>query len=267
MHWFVLNDTPAVKGVHLGSLARSGRAYFYFGRDRRRIEVGWSFLRDLRWFELSADISEEDGLGFSLILPWLAHLYASISLPSRWLRWWMIHDRHFAVKLGYIGDIAWVLIAYADWAESCGMTDYYRRQDPPQYTPLQLWPGWEIKVKWPPLVRWIFGRENVQSRVLDEKPVTFNFDGREYTGHWKLEEYSRTRQRWPWRYGRSLSSWIDVAKPPMFAGKGENSWDCDDDAIFGMGSSERTCAGAVGEYIKAVLKNRERYGQPRKEAS
>jgi hypothetical protein len=31
-----------------------------------------------------------------------------------------------------------------------------------------------------------------------------------------------------------------------------------------MGTKELTPGGAVGEYVKAVLKNRERYGQPQK---
>lgn len=268
MHWFTVNDTPALKGVHLGSLARSGRAIFY--RKRKAVEVGWSFWNGLRWLELSLTFGDhgESDVSVGLILPWLAHLYVSVAVPMRWLHPWMIQDRHFAVKVGYIGDPVWLQIAHADWAESCGMTDYYRRQDPPQYNRLQLWPGWEIRVKWPPLVRWIFGRENIQNRVYEERDVTFNFEGKEYKAHWKLDELSRTRQRWPWRYGRSIASWIDVKEPPRFAGKGENSWDCGDDAIYGMGSSERTCAGAVGEYIKAVLKNRERYGMPReKEAS
>jgi hypothetical protein len=70
------------------------------------------------------------------------------------------------------------------------------------------------------------------------------------------------RPRWPWPSRVSRSFDIEAIRPPMFAGKGENSWDCDDDAIFGMTSTERTAGGAVGDYVGRVLSRRRRYGLP-----
>jgi len=60
----------------------------------------------------------------------------------------------------------------------------------------------------------------------------------------------------------SVSSNLEVPQPPQFSGKGESSWDCGDDGIYGMGSRETSPAKTVGEYIKRVLENRERYGMP-----
>ena len=263
MHWFTCNDAARrVGGVNVGgSLPRAGRAFLYFG-DSSRVRAGWSFFNNLNWLEARVHLDLEDGLTLSLTVPWLAHLYAGVSLPNRWLRSWMIDDRVFSLKFGYVGHLVDVEVAWAQWAEDCGMTDYYRRQSPRAHTDAQLWRGWRWKLRRPPLLRWLLGREQYEEVVLDSKPIVVEMDGRRYEGTWKLERYARTRPRWRWPYGVSVGSHVVMPDPPRFAGKGENSWDCGDDGIFGMGSREVTPAGAVGDYVKAVLKRRERYGMP-----
>lgn len=264
MHWFACNDAERrVGGVKVGgSLLRAGRAFLYSGGSAR-VRAGWSFFTNLNWLEVSVRLALEDGITLNLIVPWLAHLYVGGSLPRRWLDPWMVDDRVFSLKLGYIGDVTDVSVAWARWAEDCGMTDYYRRQVPRTYTDAQLWRGWSWRLRRPPLLRWLLGREKHEVTVLDVRPVAVEMDGRRYAGTWKLERYSTTRPRWPRPYRVRFSSHVVMADPPRFAGKGENSWDQGDDGIFGMGSRELTPAGAVGDYVKAVLKNREHYGMPR----
>jgi hypothetical protein len=264
MHSFICNDSARrLGGVEVGgSAARNGRFFLYAG-GRPRLRASWSFWNNLNWLETYCRLGGEDPLvSFGLILPRLACLVFGFAVPIRWLRWWMTEDRVFALKFGYVNSIVRILIAHADWAEHCGMTDYYRRQKPRKYTDLQLWPGWEIVVRLPPILRWIFGKEGSVTEVLDTRPVKFEMDGRVYVGTWTLSRQSRQRPRWPWAYRVSLSSWLEVPKPPRFAGKGESSWDCGDDGIYGAGSKELTPAGALGDYIKAVLRKRERYGMP-----
>lgn len=53
---------------------------------------------------------------------------------------------------------------------------------------------------------------------------------------------------------------LDIPGGIPFEGKGENSWDCGMDGVFG--TSGPTVADAVGNAVKAVLRNRERYGGP-----
>lgn len=265
MHAFVCNDAEKViHGVRMGgSVFREGRFFLYAG-NRERLYASWSFWNTLNWLEVYCRADSEDALvKLGLILPRLAYLCVGIGVPRRWLDPWMIHDRVFALKVWYISSLVTALVAHADWAEDCGMTDYYRRQEPRRYTNRQLWPGWEIVVKFPPVLRWILGAAKIEKAVIDTKPVTVELDGRRYEGTWQLERWQTTRPRWPWPYRVRISSYIDMPHPPQFAGKGENSWDCDDDGIYGMGTNEATVGGAVGEYVKAVLKNRERYGAAR----
>lgn len=240
MHWFVCNDAKReIRGVDLGGSAwRAGRFYLY-GASRPQIKASWHFFNSLNWLEAYLRFGGEDStVTVGLILPWLAYLSVGFALPTRWLRWWMIEDRVFALKFGYIGDIVWAHLAYADWAESCGMTSYYRSQKPCKYTALQLWPGVEVKLKWPPLLAWILGKPNTSKSVLEMKAITFDLDGRRYDGTWTLERWETKRVRWPWPYRVRVSSNLEVPHPPQFAGKGENSWDCGDDGIYAMGSRE-----------------------------
>ena len=68
-----------------------------------------------------------------------------------------------------------------------------------------------------------------------------------------------------------ISVKMDIEKPPMRAGKGENSWDCDDDGAFGMSmgwkhmkpgcDNRNECARlAISDYIKSAQKSAKRYG-------
>lgn len=264
MHWFICNDARReVAGVNLGGSAlRAGRAFVY-GARRRLVQLHWHFFADLNWLEARVRLGgEESAIGLSLILPRLVCAGINIAIPKRWLEGWMIEDRTFAVKFGYVGSIAEVEIAWADWAQTCGMTDYYRHQSPRRYTNVQLWPGWHWRLMPPRVLDWIFGRERQEKAAVSMKPIAVELDGRRYEGTWTLERWATTRPRWPWIYGVRLSSWIAMPNPPQFAGKGENSWDCGDDAIYGMGSKATTAAEATGEYVKAVLRYRERYGMP-----
>lgn len=269
MHWFVCNDAERhVGNVSLGGSAwRAGRFFLYLCEGKRSsLKAEWSFWGRLNWLEASVSLGGEDGhLEFALVLPRLAFLSVGVKVPRRWLEPWMVEDRVSSLKVGYAGSLLWCQLWHAQWAEDCGMTDYYRRQQPRKYTRLQLWPGFQFSFRPDPL-RWIFGREVIEKQIVRTEPVSFEMDGRTYEGEWKLERWTRTRPRWPFVYGKRLSSWLEVKDPPQFAGKGENSWDCDDDGIYGMGSSEVTPAPVVGDYIKRVLEYRERYGQPRERA-
>lgn len=72
------------------------------------------------------------------------------------------------------------------------------------------------------------------------------------------------RQRQTWRRPRWFSITresydIDIPKGIPFAGKGENSWDCDDDGLFGMGA-EGTVDEAVAKVQESVERSRRKYG-------
>lgn len=266
--WFFTNDNRKRVGRQeiYGSILKYGRFRLYrYGFSL--LSASWRFGSQLSGLDLVLRLDTDDGATVHFSVFGLVSLWLTLGLKRRWLEPWMLDDREFGVRLGYIGDIAWIQIAHAEWGTSTGMLDYYQREKPPRYTPLQLWPGWEIKLRWPRVDRWLFGMEKRDKVVVSQESVAFEMDGRKYHGLISWEQWETRRPRWPWAYSRSQTAWIEVNDPPRFAGKGENSWDCDDDGIYGTGSRERTAAGVVGDYIKRVLQNRERYGMPRAVAS
>jgi hypothetical protein len=53
---------------------------------------------------------------------------------------------------------------------------------------------------------------------------------------------------------------ITPDKPIPVPGKGENSWDCDDDASYGMTCAAQTPAEAVAHYSASIQRDRQRHG-------
>ena len=66
---------------------------------------------------------------------------------------------------------------------------------------------------------------------------------------------------WRNRFGKTVSESWDVSIPSgiPFQGKGENSWDCGDDGLYGTGGSG-TLEEVIGEVVASVLTSRKRYG-------
>jgi hypothetical protein len=76
-----------------------------------------------------------------------------------------------------------------------------------------------------------------------------------------------TIERCTWKRPRWFPSMrtyvrVDVPKGIPFAGKGENSYDCDDDGLFGYSVEGESLEKAIAHGIESVLKSRRRYGMP-----
>ncbi len=79
----------------------------------------------------------------------------------------------------------------------------------------------------------------------------------------KWSKVTRGYKRWPWTTTKRRAE-IDPIVPVPIPGKGENSWDCGRDAIYGMHLAEGAHRGteeAIGEFIASTLRlRREREG-------
>jgi len=115
--------------------------------------------------------------------------------------------------------------------------------------------------------KWIVGESDHTVRIVAPPvAVVAPLDGTTYSllvTRWRRTTKNRIRTH-------TSEYWeIDVPKGaaiPQFAGKGENSWDCDDDAIYSMSApypEYPTAERARWAYVMAVMRNRERYGMPR----
>ena len=108
---------------------------------------------------------------------------------------------------------------------------------------------------------WILGRAKYTREVLEQDiPVLVK------VGQWDGDEYRgvahKDRATWKRRFSTKVveSYGIDMQEGIPFPGKGENSWDCGDDAYFGFGGV--TIEGAVAHIIEEVKKRRGKNWRP-----
>lgn len=108
--------------------------------------------------------------------------------------------------------------------------------------------------------RWIMGRRRYSREVLEtDIPVMVD------VGQWDEDRYiglaRRERIEWRQRFGRRWTRTdyiIEMTQGIPIPGKGENSWDCDDDAIYGFGAADLD--GAIAHIVEQVRKERLRLG-------
>lgn len=124
------------------------------------------------------------------------------------------------------------------------------------WTRVALWPGWHLTLAPEPL-DWIFGRKDCVTTKGEPEPVIVPMPEGNYPGMARQETRVWKRKRWPWPSMVRSGWWIDMQVGVPTPGKGENSWDIDDDAIYGTGGSTR--AEAIANVTAAALRQRERY--------
>jgi hypothetical protein len=106
----------------------------------------------------------------------------------------------------------------------------------------------------------IFGRGHCTTEKIGPPVQAIAcFPEGQYTLTLQREVRTWTRPRWPWPYVRRSVD-ITLERPPGFQGKGENSYDCGPDAIYGMSSEGHSFEDAVAAYTRAVLRERARRG-------
>lgn len=92
-----------------------------------------------------------------------------------------------------------------------------------------------------------------------EETVTIALPEGSYSARIQLLTSTWKRPRWPWttQMERAEISILDGIPVP---GKGENSWDCDEDAVFSLTTSASTISDAVEKLIQHIQETRLHYG-------
>lgn len=108
---------------------------------------------------------------------------------------------------------------------------------------------------------WVLGRSKYSTVTLERREVAVPLPEGSYPATARLELSS-----WKRRFStlRQFSVVVDLPddRPVPVPGKGENSWDCGDDAIYSWSGRARTIEEGVGRLVTQVLSTRVRYGGP-----
>lgn len=117
--------------------------------------------------------------------------------------------------------------------------------------------------------------EVVETHLGESENIKFEINNKPFLmNSIKYKKVRRFRRNIP--FSLYHDTWINVNmtidNPPMRSGKGENSWDCDDDGSFGMSmpwkhseipnfsNLEKCNELAVKDYVNSALKDAKRYG-------
>lgn len=230
-HWQSLSGKP---------LWQSGRAWLHTHRNAFGAE--WHWLSKRIGFSLDFDDTGDHAFLLGLCC-WFFSLYLTIQrlpivrkLPG--VKWAGHHEsgsREISVTL-MDGGIYWRLWRHPH-------VGYCRDWRDRSFKPLDLILGRE---------KYNEGERNHFDTFLELPEATYPLSIDIYPATWK-------RPRWPW--GRTvMRADIECERGAPVPGKGDNSWDMEDDAIYGMTTQAGTVAEAKEKFRASVMRDRERYG-------
>lgn len=143
---------------------------------------------------------------------------------------------------------------WAIWITPWGRSMAWRRSDP-------WWVrGITIHVKDLLLGRQQCEREDIQAGI----PVSIPMPEGVYPAVANIERMTWKRPLWL-RRSRTYVN-VEVPNGIPFSGKGENSWDCGDDGLFGYSVEGTSLERAIAHGVESVLSSRRRYGAPSEHA-
>lgn len=135
-------------------------------------------------------------------------------------------------------------------------------------TPWGKWGEWHSRDPWwvkgvsLDMRRLVLGKRVYRAVELALVPCVVPMPEGQYHAVAKVQRVTRGFSRWFKRTAREVT--LDIPKGIPFAGKGENSWDCGDDGLLGVGGE--SIDDAIVNAIKHVNDRRQRYGHASPEA-
>lgn len=230
-----------------GSILRYGRLWLHRawkpeGKYRdKQIEFCWHIGGGMRW--LGAGMTLFDGecyrdISFKLGL-WFASFYLTLEdvLPKRF-GW----PRHISADGGCDGPYVSIDLHHA--GDDCFDCKGWKGKH---------WYWWPLNT--------LLGKPAYTSKPLTEEPSHRRVLMPEatYPVTVTLTEDSWKRPRWPWPTIMRRAQ-IDCPGGIPKPGKGENTWDCGEDATYGLTCPAATVEEALVKLERRVVEDRERYG-------
>lgn len=107
------------------------------------------------------------------------------------------------------------------------------------------------------LANFFLGRVKHSTEVLSTHQVLIPMPEGAYPATVVLERSTWKRPRWFATVGRYAD--VKIAKGIPHQGKGENSWDCGEDRLFGRSCKAETLEQAIAGTVETALRSRRRY--------
>lgn len=182
----------------------------------------------------------DQGVALRLSLPLLTlYLVLEDVVPNRVIQWLAAGAARRDISLTFHDGSVW-------W--NLGMDpDEWRHNDP----------RWR-RGSWNPLDT-LLGASVYTSQVVSERDVLVPLPERAYPARCKVSLAEWKRPRW-FKHARYQTE-LDMGDNPIpVHGKGENAWDCGDDAIYRQSTGASTPEQAIADLVGSVLRTRHRRG-------
>lgn len=238
MHWHWQNLNERKDGTS-GPGIVNGRAWWHFD-NRSTVGVQWVFRREFR-VGASVQRGGHHAIAGHIHLAWFS-LY--LHGEGFALRWWPVHDYDgHEYALSFRSGDGWVL----SWAWN-GDPMSWSNRDP-------WWKNGQRSLK-----DVFFGRIKFREGEPETHRIAVVMPEATYTGTCVMRDDSWKRPLWFRQTIRRAHVDMDEGQHVPFPGKGENSWDCGEDGIYGMTCEAATPNDAIAAIRESAEKSRQRYG-------
>ncbi len=225
-----------------GRMWRSGRAWLHWPRSSAGVE--WSLLRSSCGFSIDCSDTGDDNLTLHLALPFLFSIWLHIArlpivrrLPGvKWDGKWGSGDREIRIAF-HDGALWWKLWRYSNESKSHDWRDS----------------NFDF-------ANFLFGRIEYSESERKIHHALFPVQGVVYAATVGLYTATWKHKRLPWAKAIVCRADIEIEKGIPVPGKGENGFDCEDDAIYSMTTSADTVMEALRALRKLVIRQRLQYG-------
>lgn len=269
--WFPSKDNSFAKGRELLFWEKNPKT----DSAKRMVGIEWGLGRKARFCHAYMEFAGEEDYKFALAIPRLFQVWLTIYDAKPFIFWkpdeklertFKVRNPDGSERVAHYGR--WWQSRYLGIEYSNGrirlilfsdrMNHMYYKY--PRFTWRMREPNFNIKGWFEQLV---FGKE-LHSNVKLSEPISIRIPMPEGNFDAVIQHGRRT---WGWQRFRKPTikdyTSIELEKPPTFAGKGENGYDMDDDAIYATSFNGLLNADEVaGQYRDMVLKERKKYGEP-----
>lgn len=251
LHWQNLNDNERGKPKGVPYEGRCWLWFRGFGERDRNIGFSWNFWHPHWLFNFHVAFKDESDVQFGLGLwPVSFHLSFENFFPRRFKDWWH-------AKYEYSGREVWIY-ATRDESITGGVNfcwNFWR--DPDGGSMKKTWR--EKIVTFPDVILSpLFGRIKHSEETLEDKDITIPMPEGMYEGKAKLSRSTWKRPRLPFTSHVRHGAWVDIPIGIPYEGKGENSWDCGEDGIFGIGTDKPSYPALIARVVEHVLSQRKK---------
>jgi len=252
-HWQNLNEDA--RGNAEGRLPWHGRAWLHVGGHRGdSFRVEWNLWSKTCGIGVTTERGGDDTIAGHVAFPPVAFYFGAELRKDRLVR------------------------RIADWVSEKSADMFGRRESKwsGSRTSLRIFDGaiwWQLFAddrgwtcdrprwrdgNWKPADTFLGKTKYTRLVVEDAKEVLVPMPERAYAGTVLLTEDTWKRPRW---FAKTkLFATVEMTEPVPIPGKGENSYDCGEDAIHSASVSARTVEDAIVEVVRSALRTRKRHG-------